>query len=105
DDLVRVFAFQSILRKQFIGVEGRASFDTLLDFILKDFLASILYYYSLNFPPRSTNPATAVLSFPPVPVMRRLRCAMCMFRALPPMNVSSTSTSPLSFMNVPDCMA
>ena len=40
----------------------------------------------------------AVLSFPPVPVMRRLRFSMCMFRALPPMKVSSASTSPESFL-------
>ena len=40
---------------------------------------------------------TAVLSLVPVPVIRRLRSLRCMFRAFPPMNDSSTSTSPPQF--------
>lgn len=53
------------------------------------------------FPPRSNMPMTAVLSFVPVPVIRRLRSLTCMFRALPPMNDSSTSTSPSEQRLVP----
>lgn len=41
-----------------------------------------------TLPPRSRMPMTTVLSLPPVPVIRRLRFSMCMFRALPPMKVS-----------------
>ena len=46
-----------------------------------------------TFPPRSSMPMTTVLSFPPVPVITRSRFALCMLRALPPMKVSSISTS------------
>ena len=41
---------------------------------------------------------TMALSFPPVPLMRCWRLARCMLRALPPMNVSSTSTSPFNLL-------
>src|ERR1035437_8223599 len=37
DDLVRVFALESFVGKQGIGVEGRASFDVLSDFRLQFF--------------------------------------------------------------------
>ena len=40
---------------------------------------------------------TAVLSFPPVPVMRAGVSLTCMLRAFPPMKVSSASTWPDSF--------
>ena len=51
-------------------------------------------------PPRSMNPTTTDLSSSMRPVSLALRC-LCMFRALPPMKVSSTSTSPDSFSIVP----
>ena len=44
---------------------------------------------------------TAALFLPPVPVIFRARMSLCMLRDFPPMNVSSTSTSPLHFIMNP----
>ena len=52
-----------------------------------------------------TIPITMVLSCPPVPVITRSRLLLCILRALPPMNDSSTSTSPPSLVNPASCMA
>src|ERR1017187_2624093 len=52
-------------------------------------------------PPRSRIPMTAVLSFGPVPLILAARLAACMLRALPPMKVSSASTSPQSIPSPP----
>ncbi len=44
---------------------------------------------------------TAVLSLPPVPVIFSARLSARMFRALPPMKVSSASTCPDSLLPGP----
>ena len=56
-------------------------------------------------PPRFRTPTTIVLSLPPVPVILRARTSLCMFRALPPINVSSTSTVPSNLSKLPVCIA
>ena len=60
---------------------------------------------ALSLPPRSSIPMTAVLSLPPVPMMRRSCLEMCILRAFPPMKASSASTSPESFVTESTCMA
>src|ERR1700724_1484652 len=52
-------------------------------------------------PCRSSSPMTATLPMPPVPVIFSARFPLCMNRALPPMKVASTSTSPESLPNPP----
>ena len=47
---------------------------------------------------------TATFPIGPRPLMALARRCLCMNLALPPMNVSSTSTSPRIFSKVPVCM-
>ena len=67
------------VRKQRIGVQRGTGFDMLANFGLKRFLLrfGITLVRTLLFPslPRSRIPMTAVLSFPPVPVILRARFA------------------------------
>src|SRR5205809_6034264 len=105
DDLVRVFPFQSVIGFQFIAVERRASFHMLFHFALQSLFFRLSTTTVRTCPPRSRIPITATLFLVPLPVMRRFRCATCMFLAFPPMKVSSTSTSPTSFTKEPVCMA
>ena len=59
-------------------------------------------------PCRCSRPITAVLPLPhgPGPWTRAFRLALCMFRAAPPMYVSSASTWPCSLAsNDPTCIA
>src|SRR6266568_316603 len=93
DNLMRVIALQSFVGKQCVGVQGRTSFDLFSHFRLQFFLFRLVITLVRIFPPRSRIPMTAVLSLPPVPVILRLRSLMCILRALPPMKVSSASTS------------
>src|SRR5579863_617609 len=50
DDLVRVAPFQSFIGKQFIGIQCRPRFDTLLDFGLQGLFLPVLDYNGLDFP-------------------------------------------------------
>src|SRR5438270_10783887 len=106
NDLMRVIAIESFIRHQSISVECSASSDVLAYFFLQYFAATVWNYTSANLPATFQVPTTVVLSFPPLPVMRRFRSLTCMFRAFPPMKVSSTSTSPPSLLpKKSSCMA
>src|SRR5438876_12191922 len=92
--LMRIFSCETFIGLEGIGVEGSASSDMPAYLFLQHSLRRLGTTDARIVPPRSKIPTTAVLFFVPVPVIRRLRSLTCMFRALPPMKVSSTSTSP-----------
>ena len=91
-DLVGVFSGQSVIGCQSVGVQCRSDCDMLFNRGMKSGTLAICDYSSANPSPRSSAPNTTALSCPPVPVMRRFLTSKCMFLALPPMKVSSTST-------------
>lgn len=66
---------------------------------------TVLWPSQPSSPWRASNPMTATLPMPPVPVIFSLRSPLCMLRALPPIYVSSTSTSPDILSNEPVCTA
>src|SRR6185437_3475736 len=47
-DLMRVLAFQSLIREQEVGIERGTGFDVLVYFSLKSFLLTVLDYGSAN---------------------------------------------------------
>ena len=96
NDLMSVIRCQSVVGHERIAVERRASGDVFANFVLQHGLAATRDDGSADLPAPLQDAHDCGLSFVPVPVMRRLRSETCMFRALPPMKVSSTSTSPPS---------
>ena len=87
---------QAVVGLQRIGEERGTSFNVLADFGLKRILLTVWHYSRTSIFSATFQNArlTAVLSLPPVPVILRARFSGCMFRALPPMKVSSASISP-----------
>ena len=107
DDLVLIFALQSLVTSEFIGVKHGSRFNVGLDDSVQGILMTVGNDLGANLPAAFSIPMTMILSsvFRPCPVMRRAFTLLCMFRAFPPMKVSSASTSPESFdPRVSSCM-
>src|SRR5262249_48694716 len=88
-----------------VAVERGTRFNVLADFGLQCFLATIWNDGSADVSTTLQNTDHRSLVFTAKPVIRRCRLSMCMFRALPPMKVSSTSTSPDSLEKEPERIA
>src|SRR5947209_2736286 len=111
-NLMRVLRLKAVVRHQGIAVQSGTSLHMLFHDGLKSFLFAVWYDYRSYFAVCAfalvatfKNAHDSGLSTGPLPVIRRFLTSMCMFRAFPPMNVSSTSHSPANFKNEPVCMA
>src|SRR6266508_5530112 len=105
DNLVHVLVVEPGVGQQRVAVDHGALLNVLADAGLESPALRIGHDDGTDLAAARSTPATMALSLPPVPVILRTRVALCMFRALPPMKVSSTSISPSSFWKVPVCMA
>ncbi len=104
-DLMGIVSSKATIAKHFVCVESRPACTCLLISGCTVSFCRSGRYIVRTLPPRSSRPKAMALPFPPVPVMRRCRVPMCILRALPPIKVSSTSTSPLSVPDTSSCKA
>ena len=94
NDLMGIIVGESIVGEQRIGVESRASFNMLFDFGLRAALLAVCDNLRANLAAPLQDAHDGSLILPASPGDATLALLMCMFRALPPMKVSSASTSP-----------
>jgi hypothetical protein len=105
DNGVLVVVLQTFLRLQLITEDSGARFDILTNLFLKFVLAAIRDVRHNHVATTLHHPHDDLFVLAASAVTFCARFAACMLRALPPMKVSSTSTSPPSLLKVLLCMA
>ena len=90
---------QSFVGSQCVSVHCRARRDLFLHYRLKGFLLAVRNDFGSYFATTPKEAEDCGFVFGAVPLIFSSRFARCMFRALPPMKVSSTSISPPIFAN------
>src|SRR5438128_6325703 len=105
DHLMRVVACQALIGKQCIRVQGRTCFNVLLDLCLQRLFLAVRNYHGTNFPAPFHDAHDCGFILPARACDAALSFANVHVPRFPPMNVSSASTSPVSFSNEPDVKA